>query len=142
MQVWAGQFISRSHIFPHLLANADAFLAYVQILYGSRFLSHCACPVCIFSTMVSIVRKLVREEGLQGLYRGLTSTWVREIPGYFCFFGGYELSRRFLNDDPENPSKLSGSRYCVCSISKSRPCLSPLWCWVCDVQFVVLLCWS
>ena len=55
--------------------------------------------------MSSIVRKLVAEEGIGGLYRGLTSTWVREIPGYFFFFGGYEMTRRLLSEDASNPSK-------------------------------------
>ncbi|XP_065184038.1 mitochondrial ornithine transporter 1-like [Sycon ciliatum] len=57
------------------------------------------------STMASIIGKLVKEEGITGLYRGLTSTWVREIPGYFFFFGGYEMTRRFLstNRDDKHP---------------------------------------
>lgn len=32
-------------------------------------------------------------EGGRGLFRGLVPTWCREIPGYFCFFLGYEGSR-------------------------------------------------
>lgn len=30
------------------------------------------------------------------MFRGLTPTFAREMPGYFCFFGGYELCRHFL----------------------------------------------
>lgn len=31
-----------------------------------------------------------------GLFRGMTSTWAREVPGYFFFFGGYEFSRYMM----------------------------------------------
>ncbi|XP_029964428.1 solute carrier family 25 member 15a isoform X2 [Salarias fasciatus] len=45
------------------------------------------------STMWSVVKTVLRTNGPLGFYQGLTSTMVREMPGYFCFFGGYELSR-------------------------------------------------
>ena len=38
----------------------------------------------------------VRKEGVSGLWRGLGPTWCRELPGYFCFFLGYESSRAAL----------------------------------------------
>ena len=43
-----------------------------------------------------ITKTIVRQEGLVGLFRGLTSTWLREVPGYFFFFGSYNASRRIL----------------------------------------------
>ena len=39
------------------------------------------------------IRNIVSTEGPRGLFRGLIPTWCREIPGYFCFFLGYEGSR-------------------------------------------------
>lgn len=33
---------------------------------------------------------IIRSEGPQGLFRGLVPLLVREMPGYFFFFGGYE----------------------------------------------------
>ncbi|XP_041918664.1 solute carrier family 25 member 15a isoform X2 [Alosa sapidissima] len=45
------------------------------------------------STVWSVVRNVIRTNGPLGFYQGLTTTIVRELPGYFCFFGGYELSR-------------------------------------------------
>ncbi|CAF2992448.1 unnamed protein product [Rotaria socialis] len=45
---------------------------------------------------VGITRDIVREEGIRGLFRGLTTTLLRECPGYGCFFGGYELTRKVL----------------------------------------------
>ncbi|XP_063791706.1 mitochondrial ornithine transporter 1-like isoform X2 [Pseudophryne corroboree] len=49
------------------------------------------------STPWSIVCDIIKSEGVFGLFRGLSSTWLREIPGYFFFFGGYELSSSILN---------------------------------------------
>ncbi|XP_023697487.1 mitochondrial ornithine transporter 1-like isoform X2 [Paramormyrops kingsleyae] len=46
----------------------------------------------------SIVKNILKKEGLPGLFQGMTSTWLREVPGYFFFFGGYEVSRTiFVN---------------------------------------------
>ncbi|XP_041438553.1 mitochondrial ornithine transporter 1 isoform X2 [Xenopus laevis] len=48
------------------------------------------------NTVWSVVKGIVQREGLLGFYNGLTSTICREMPGYFLFFGGYELSRSFF----------------------------------------------
>ena len=38
-----------------------------------------------------MTRDILRHEGVPGLFRGLVPTFFREMPGYFCFFGGYEV---------------------------------------------------
>lgn len=43
-----------------------------------------------------MTREIIRQNGLSGMFRGLTSTIAREMPGYFFFFGGYELTRELL----------------------------------------------
>ncbi|XP_075449298.1 LOW QUALITY PROTEIN: mitochondrial ornithine transporter 1-like [Ascaphus truei] len=48
------------------------------------------------NTVWSVVKGIVHREGPVGFYQGLTSTICREMPGYFFFFGGYELSRSFF----------------------------------------------
>ncbi|XP_047449412.1 solute carrier family 25 member 15a [Mugil cephalus] len=45
------------------------------------------------STVWSVVKTVLRTNGPLGFYQGLSTTIVREIPGYFCFFGAYELCR-------------------------------------------------
>ncbi|KAM4743395.1 solute carrier family 25 member 15a [Anableps anableps] len=45
------------------------------------------------STVWSVVKAVLKTNGPLGFYQGLTSTIVREVPGYFCFFGAYELCR-------------------------------------------------
>lgn len=43
-----------------------------------------------------MTRQILKESGIPGLFRGLSSTIAREMPGYFFFFGGYELTRELL----------------------------------------------
>lgn len=43
--------------------------------------------------MWSVVKTIMRTEGAAGFFNGLTTTIAREVPGYFCFFGAYELCR-------------------------------------------------
>lgn len=42
------------------------------------------------------MKGVIQKDGPLGFYRGLSSTLLREVPGYFLFFGGYELSRTFF----------------------------------------------
>lgn len=53
----------------------------------------------LHSGVVQVTMQIIREDGFFGLFRGMTSTLVREVPGYFFFFGGYELSRYFLTPE-------------------------------------------
>ncbi|CAH2224992.1 Mitochondrial ornithine transporter 1 [Pelobates cultripes] len=45
------------------------------------------------NTVWSVVKSILRTDGPMGFYHGLSSTLLREVPGYFFFFGGYELGR-------------------------------------------------
>ncbi|XP_050921347.1 solute carrier family 25 member 15a isoform X1 [Lates calcarifer] len=45
------------------------------------------------STAWTVVKTVLKTNGPLGFYQGLTSTIVREVPGYFCFFGAYEVCR-------------------------------------------------
>ncbi|XP_030296672.1 solute carrier family 25 member 15a [Sparus aurata] len=45
------------------------------------------------STPWTVMKTVLKTSGPLGFYQGLTSTIVREMPGYFCFFGAYELCR-------------------------------------------------
>jgi solute carrier family 25 (mitochondrial ornithine transporter) member 2/15 len=49
-----------------------------------------------FVWRIVFFKSLCSFSGVSGFYRGLTSTFAREMPGYFFFFGGYEASRGFL----------------------------------------------
>lgn len=53
------------------------------------------CPN-VRKSPLSLCRDLYRMHGLRAFYTGMVATLCREIPGYFFFFGGYELSRFYL----------------------------------------------
>lgn len=50
-----------------------------------------------------LCRSILRTEGVKGFFCGLTSTIAREMPGYACFFGGYEGARSLFT--PPGTSK-------------------------------------
>ena len=45
-----------------------------------------------------LTRNILKSEGVSGLFRGLTATFTREMPGYFFFFFAYEYTRELLRD--------------------------------------------
>ncbi|CAB3256585.1 unnamed protein product [Arctia plantaginis] len=47
-------------------------------------------------TPLQLTQQIFRQYGIQGLFRGLVPTIMREMPGYFFFFGGYEGARELL----------------------------------------------
>jgi solute carrier family 25 ornithine transporter 2/15 len=54
-------------------------------------------------TPLKLCRQIFKENGVRGFYHGLVSTFAREMPGYFFFFGAYEFSRGLLT--PEGQKK-------------------------------------
>jgi solute carrier family 25 ornithine transporter 2/15 len=48
---------------------------------------------------LSLTKQIIRSEGFRGLFHGLTPTFTREMPGYFCFFFAYEMSRELLTPE-------------------------------------------
>ncbi|XP_037543464.1 solute carrier family 25 member 15b [Nematolebias whitei] len=50
------------------------------------------------NTVWSVVRSIMRNQGPLGFFQGLIPTIAREVPGYFCFFGAYELWRTAFAD--------------------------------------------
>ena len=59
-----------------------------------------------------LTREILRSEGIRGLYKGLTSTFMREMPGYFFFFGGYEISRALLTPPGKKKDEIGGHLTC------------------------------
>ncbi|KAG5898645.1 hypothetical protein JTB14_021019 [Gonioctena quinquepunctata] len=50
---------------------------------------------------IKLTAQIVTSEGVSGLFRGFVPTLVREMPGYFFFFGGYEGTRELLSKPGE-----------------------------------------
>ncbi|CAM9209637.1 unnamed protein product [Ectocarpus fasciculatus] len=51
-----------------------------------------------------ILRDAYRENGLRGIFRGLSSTVARDVPFNFVFFGAYEAWTTILSSFVEKPS--------------------------------------
>lgn len=43
-----------------------------------------------------LCKQIFRESGFRGFFHGLVPTFAREMPGYFFFFGTYELTRSLM----------------------------------------------
>jgi len=57
----------------------------------------------VHSTPFSVCRQMYQTKGVKSFFVGMTPTLIREVPGYFFFFGGYETCRYFFT--PEGKSK-------------------------------------
>ena len=60
-----------------------------------------------------LTKQIIQESGISGLYRGLTSTIAREMPGYFFFFGAYELTRELLAKPGQSRDEIGWQRTMV-----------------------------
>lgn len=52
---------------------------------------------------IKLCKEIYQQSGIRGFYHGLVSTFAREMPGYFFFFGTYEFTRSLLT--PKNKTK-------------------------------------
>ncbi|XP_044748225.1 mitochondrial ornithine transporter 1 [Coccinella septempunctata] len=55
---------------------------------------------------MNLVRGILQQEGILGLYRGFIPTIAREMPGYFFFFGGYEGCRQLLTSQGQTKDEI------------------------------------
>lgn len=84
------------------------------------------CCLLLLCSGWSVAGRILQEEGVRGMFRGLTSTWAREVPGYFFFFGGYSASLRILTPAGEQHERLSNI-----FDPHIHVLVFPLVCWVC-----------
>lgn len=49
-------------------------------------------PISAFS----LTQQIIRTQGIKGMFNGLSSTILREMPGYFTFFFGIEGTKKIL----------------------------------------------
>ncbi|XP_059481962.1 mitochondrial ornithine transporter 1 [Neocloeon triangulifer] len=57
-----------------------------------------------------LTKQILKQEGVNGMFRGLTSTIAREMPGYFFFFGGYEFSRELFAGEGQTKDQIGALR--------------------------------
>lgn len=61
-----------------------------------------------------LTRQILKSDGIPGLFRGLTSTFAREMPGYFFFFGGYEASRALMTPPGKTKDEIGPLKTMIC----------------------------
>ncbi|XP_052796055.1 mitochondrial ornithine transporter 1-like [Mya arenaria] len=57
-----------------------------------------------------LTKEILQQEGIRGLFKGLTATFMREIPGYVFFFGGYEATRHLLTPAGKTKDEIGAFR--------------------------------
>uniref|UniRef100_A0A1A9WNG3 Mitochondrial ornithine transporter 1 n=1 Tax=Glossina brevipalpis TaxID=37001 RepID=A0A1A9WNG3_9MUSC len=57
-----------------------------------------------------VTKDILETEGIRGLYRGLGTTFVREMPGLFFFFGGYEGARTIFAEPGQSKDEIGPLR--------------------------------
>jgi len=60
-----------------------------------------------------LTRQILRQDGVPGLFRGLTATFTREMPGYFFFFMAYEATRHVLTPAGKTKDEIGALRTVV-----------------------------
>ena len=53
---------------------------------------------------------ILKQDGMPGLFRGLTATFTREMPGYFFFFMAYEATRHALTPAGKTKDEIGALR--------------------------------
>ncbi|XP_017869293.1 PREDICTED: mitochondrial ornithine transporter 1 [Drosophila arizonae] len=79
-------------------------------LQALREMKHFVEPTADIRTPWTLTRYIWRTEGIRGFYRGLGSTFVREMPGYFFFFGSYEGTRELLRSKDQTKDEIGPVR--------------------------------
>ncbi len=69
-----------------------------------------AVEECLCSGPWSLTAQILHAEGVAGLFRGLTPTFAREVPGYFFFFAGYEASRHLFTPPGKSKDEIGMAR--------------------------------
>nr|XP_012547293.2 mitochondrial ornithine transporter 2 isoform X3 [Bombyx mori] len=81
---------------PAIMANvAENSVLFAAYGYCQKFVCRIT-GVEVKVTPLQLTQQIFKQYGIQGLFRGLVPTIMREMPGYFFFFGGYEGTRELL----------------------------------------------
>lgn len=54
----------------------------------------------------SLTKQILKAEGVSGLFHGIRPTFMREMPGYFCFFFAYEFCREVLAAEGQSKEEI------------------------------------
>ncbi|XP_063375285.1 mitochondrial ornithine transporter 1 [Cydia amplana] len=82
-------------------------------LQAMREISVQGAQTAVKITPIQLTQQIFRQYGIQGLFRGLVPTIMREMPGYFFFFGGYEGTRELLTKPGQSKDDIGPLRTMV-----------------------------
>ncbi|XP_073832843.1 mitochondrial ornithine transporter 1-like [Musca autumnalis] len=57
-------------------------------------------------TPYELTKRIYLNDGITGFYRGLGSTFLRDVPGFFVYFSSYEIARDYLVRDLESKDNI------------------------------------
>ena len=72
----------------------------------------------VFS-QVQLIRTIIREEGLRGLYRGTTGLMLRDVPGYLVFFISFGACNKILANPGEDRGDMGEMAQCFVFVSSA-----------------------
>ena len=61
-----------------------------------------------------LCKQIFQEQGIRGFYHGLQSTFAREMPGYFFFFGAYEFTRSLFAGSTKSKDDIGVMKTALC----------------------------
>lgn len=111
---------------PVSAATAGFFLSWIVSpaeLIKCRLQLGAADVVHSYTGPVDCIRQVVRSEGLRGLFRGVTGTLAREMPGNAVYFGSYKALREVLLPGKRQQNKTANNS----SNSIKQPGNNSLW---------------
>ncbi|KAI8893215.1 mitochondrial carrier domain-containing protein [Globomyces pollinis-pini] len=83
----------------------NGFLSSPMELVKIRLQNQSSDPKYQYKGPIDCVQKIIKMDGLRGLYKGFGSTLLRETPSYGAYFASYEILCRMIPDvDPNQPS--------------------------------------
>ena len=100
-------------------------LVYAMFIYASLACRKTVCVAQLIKLMcntfyrmssLKVLSSVMRDEGIRGLYRGYSSTLIRDPGGYFFFFFGYEFTRKALTPKDSQPGYNKYSKRITLSI--------------------------
>ncbi len=77
----------------------------IKIRLQNQTNTRCEGKSKLYSGPIDCIKKIIKKDGFQGLFRGLPTTIIREVPSYGAYFATYEIFCKIIpNLDPNNPS--------------------------------------
>eukprot|EP01027_Heterolobosea_sp_BB2_P008744 GEZU01012980.1.p1 GENE.GEZU01012980.1~~GEZU01012980.1.p1 ORF type:complete len:301 (+),score=46.39 GEZU01012980.1:795-1697(+) len=68
--------------------------------------SGAASPAVAFKGPLDVIKKVYAQQGVRGLFKGMSATIYREVPAYGAYFGCYSLAKQLITPEGSRTSDL------------------------------------